>query len=442
MTTNLAFFQRWVGSREACFFDSRNGPSHISVTCHASHGIEISSDERLYVSVRDARRCEFEQAVQIGSVVELKSLDLDATLLLRLWAGPDTGPSKRDFTGLRMCGDVRVPLIRLAATFNSMLYHSWLSLDSPGLHDSVASIGILDEDGSLFDQRLVDGVRQLMQPKACFSICKSADLGIAGRLVMQADAPDADRVLRWGALLRSQQQHAIMSAAFHLQSPQLQEDPPSEGAMQIRQLGDRLRSQSATMQELRKKLEDSEEKFGTADPKPPRAQATDTSRSDVANDGCVDSVETLENMLAAQKKDLSSLRELVEKSRKVETPELSNTDESQSSAANRNQVEALQASVAKLKEEASRKIETANERIRVLREERDELFQEGQRVISETEIIISHREELESENRQLLEQKQALLRIVEDLHQTCVGAGLESDGRRSLDEVTLNLGFS
>merc|ERR1719270_647726 len=129
-------------------------------------------------------------------------------------------------------------------------------LDSPGLNDSVASIGLLDPSGGgpgeAFAQALAQGPRQLMYPKACISICRADDVGSSAEVLWMEDAPRKDRILRWGPLLRSQQQHVLMCAAQHLQSAQQQR------GQRMNSFEETATKQQRELEELRAKLQQQE----------------------------------------------------------------------------------------------------------------------------------------------------------------------------------------
>merc|ERR1711933_376159 len=92
-----------------------------------------------------------------------------------------------------------------------------------------------------------------------------------------------------------------------------------------------------------------------------------------------------------------------------------------------NELDGVRQMMDNLSEEANRKIEAANDRIRTLRARNSETEQELNQLKSNTlPLLGEEKATLEDENRQLAEQKEALLRIVEDLHQTCATAGLNT----------------
>eukprot|EP00435_Cladocopium_sp_Y103_P059856 s378_g21.t1 len=81
------------------------------------------------------------------------------------------------------------------------------------------------------------------------------------------------------------------------------------------------------------------------------------------------------------------------------------------------EVAQMRASLDKVAVEANGKIDAANERIRTLRKERDDALKEGDRLRAGGERLLSRQEECRRERQDLAEQKEALLKIVEDLHQ-------------------------
>ncbi|CAK9085222.1 STAS domain-containing protein, partial [Durusdinium trenchii] len=85
--------------------------------------------------------------------------------------------------------------------------------------------------------------------------------------------------------------------------------------------------------------------------------------------------------------------------------------------------------------QANGKIDSANERIRTLRKERDAAQKEADRLRGAGERLVSRQEECRRERQELAEQKEALLRIVEDLHQTCKAAGMTNAGRHSIKDI-------
>merc|ERR1711957_204506 len=84
--------------------------------------------------------------------------------------------------------------------------------------------------------------------------------------------------------------------------------------------------------------------------------------------------------------------------------------------------------------EANEKIDAANDRIRTLRKDRDEAVQERERFRDDNGRLMQENEAMDVEKQGLEEQKEALLKIVEDLHSSCVGAGVPMAGRVSLEQ--------
>merc|ERR1711862_293315 len=70
------------------------------------------------------------------------------------------------------------------------------------------------------------------------------------------------------------------------------------------------------------------------------------------------------------------------------------------------------------------------------KQQREEAEQELQRIKTVTVPQLQHdKDAAEADCQQLSEQKDALLQIVDDLHQACVDAGIEGQGRRSIDNT-------
>mmetsp|Transcript_95620 Transcript_95620/g.270581 ORF Transcript_95620/g.270581 Transcript_95620/m.270581 type:complete len:452 (-) Transcript_95620:115-1470(-) len=441
----LAFLQRLTGSREGCFFEPRTLSVDVSVCCHCAHSLELAQGEHvmLSASVKSMDRRDAERTAPLGAAIHLNAVDLDATLLLQAWATrASTPPRAVDPSEMRACGEVRVPMSRLAYHCGGMLYRTWLTLDSPGLLDSVASIGLLSntDDGAEFDQKLVDGPRQLFQPKLCLSICKTADLTPSGKLVFTKDASHEARVVQWGPLLRSQQQHAILSAALHLQRSQVGEQRTADRqallVQHCQKLYDRAGSRALAIAELEAEVHGMVG-HGLPDASTARLLAeTQPQKPELFMPALGDIQRRLSQGLQALKGRLSESAE----AKSAMSPRL---EEMRGSNARREaQIQALRGELARLREEASRKVDAANDRIVALRTECDEARREGARIQQEAMRLSREREELSREQRQLNEQKDALLRIVEDLHQTCLVAGLQNVGRGSIDSVTMNFGLS
>jgi len=106
-------------------------------------------------------------------------------------------------------------------------------------------------------------------------------------------------------------------------------------------------------------------------------------------------------------------------------------------AKQKEQIENLCVDVENVRQEANSKIDAANDRIRSLRRERDDHQGNADREANEARQLTQQKEELLLETRHLEEHKRALLRIVDELHQTCQNAGLEAS-RRSIDSITAN----
>jgi len=408
-------------TREGCLFDMRGSTVDLSTMCHEARSIDVNPGEQVYVSVRDTRKPEGEQFAAVGGgegrgTCHLKAVELDTTLLVRIWAAKNeiAAASTEGEGNRRECGELRIPLATLLMKGVGMLYQTWVTLDSPGLYDSVASIG-LENDNGTFEQKLVEGPCQLFQPKVCLSICKTNELDPKGRLLLNPDAPSENRVGQWGPLLRSQQQHVVMSRVLHQQSSHIGEAPGDaeqreRSAQDLKDVRQRVQMQGDALEDLQRQLRETEQVMERT-----RSAGMDESQRRGGRPG-------------------SPGRTVGER---VEAEQLKATNHRSQA-----EVAALRSELERVEEEANRKIDAANKNIRALRQQRDEALQEGERLAQETNTLHKQQEELEVDMKQLAEQKEALLRIVEDLHQTCVGAGLQTMGRGSIDSITASFRLS
>lgn len=390
----MADFNSWLltltGSREGCF-ESAKSKVTIAVVCHEVRCVGLAPGERLCISWQVLGRPDgTSHFVPAGELCELKC-QFDSVVLMGVWAAEAT-KSLEVSSKRRACGEARLPLRYLAEKCDGALYHSWMMLDSPGFNDSVASIGFLDpaasDAGDAFRQALDNAPRQLFQPKACLSVCRADELGTSGQILWTADAPRKDRVAHWVPLLRSQQQHVIMCTAQHLQSVQAQKD---QRAHAVQRVGTWEETAVLRADDLRRRIERGSSS-GPEQGLPQHAIPTEVAQS-----------YEIERHRAEQlKSELST----------------------------------LQQDLAMIGDEANRKIDQANVRIRTLRQERDDAAREVGQKANELRKLTEAQLELTAEKRKLTEQKEALLQIVEDLHQTCVCAGLNMRGRLSIDSIT------
>merc|ERR1719223_1727806 len=173
-----------------------------------------------------------------------------------------------------------------------MLYQTWLTLDAPGTEE--AGVGYSDE----LEQKIADGAEQLLQPRVCLSICKTADLGASGKMLLTPDAPHEARVVQWGPLLRSQQQHAVMSTAMHAQNLQGGDSPAK--AARLQDLRDRVKAQAEEIADVRRELQEAEDRLASTRAPPQR----DRSASPPAwsSDGTAGKESQLEQLRASNAK--------------------------------------------------------------------------------------------------------------------------------------------
>jgi len=267
------------------------------------------------------------------------------------------------------------------------MYQTWLELDAPGLADSVSSVS----SEAMPAQDLLAGAQRMSSPRICLSVCRASDLGPNGRLVLGPDAPAELRANWWGALLRSQQQHAMMSVALHAHGP-LANGAEDCGAEPRR----RIEDQAKDIEALRSQLQDAVES-------PTLGGFSDcpTHRS-LFNDLGV------ERARSANEKKRAELQE-------------------------------LRSELDRVSSQANEKIDLANERLRELKRDRDEARAEAARLQTQCYSLRQECDHLHAESHQLAKDKEELLLIVEDLHNSCAGAGLSSAGRQSIDSTLANL---
>jgi len=395
-----------AGDKRGCFGDVNSKILDISAVCHEHRSLEVSQGERVFFSLKDMRSQDSEKIESMGSPCTLHQVDVDTVLLLRVWASWDDTPNRGpeiSSSDLRNVGELRIPLDRLVCHCQSMLYQTWLTLDAPS--HTQASAGYSDEITNL-EQKIADGAEQLLRPRVCLSICKTADLGASGKLLLSPDADPDARERQWGPLLRSQQQHAIMSTAMHTQS--LQGGDSSGAAARLQDFRDRIKAQAEEIEEVRRELQEAEDRLASTRTPPPR------DRNGVGDRGAPAAWSPEGPAKEAQLEQLRA-----------------------ANAKQKAQIETLRVEVENVRQEANSKIDGANERIRSLRRERDEHQANADRATEEAKQLTQQTEELADETRQLEEHKRALLRIVDELHQTCETAGLQAS-RRSIDSITAN----
>eukprot|EP00933_Yihiella_yeosuensis_P008644 TRINITY_DN11421_c0_g2_i1.p1 TRINITY_DN11421_c0_g2~~TRINITY_DN11421_c0_g2_i1.p1 ORF type:complete len:448 (-),score=99.04 TRINITY_DN11421_c0_g2_i1:109-1452(-) len=419
----LNIFNLFRGTREACLtFDSDGGKEPIIdlyVICHEARGMDLSPGEQVFVSLRDTRKPDPERLAATGTPWHLKSTEADSILALRVWAAKDEASARAD-VNRRALGELRIPLRRLKQLQLQMLYQTWVTLDCPGLADSFASAGMVDETGG-FDQKLLEGPKQLFQPRLCLSLCRLADVGSSGRCVLTPEDSGSHREKHWGALIRSQQQHVVMSAALYHQTQQQANEPsqPSEQdrsktAKQIQETQSRVQDQAQLLQELRSQLQQRQRQQGGG--------YNDFRPSNGSGDN-------------RQGHAIGSPRQGADAQQRTAAMEAQIDQIGYANAELKAEVDTLQTDLEKVQEEANSKIDSANERIRGLRKERDDALKEGDAARAEGERLQRTHDQLYKDRRLLSEQKEALLRIVEDLHTTCLGAGLPSAGRHSMKDI-------
>merc|ERR1740129_2100564 len=381
----MAGFLRGLGaSRESCFFALAGPTVDVSAVCHEVRCIDIVLGEKLCVSFAAVgSNDKVASLAPIGEICCLKSLTLDGMVLLRVCVSSEGEPP-------RARGEVRIPLRSLTTSCGGALYHTWVALENQGF-DSIQPAGPVEKACASFEQALLDGTQQLCWPKACLTICGTADLAPSGRHAWTPDASNEFRVARWSSLLRSQQQHVAMCASQHSLSQQAQvgQHDASKQKQKAHELGDQERAQAKE-------------------------------------------IETLEGRLHGRAEMLQTRRE-----RRRQLDDTWGGKERHTGVREQQQVELenLRAELAQVAGEANSKIESANERIRALRADRDGAIQDVERLSAENQNLLEKVEKLSAEKEQMTEHKEKLMHIVEDLTQTCANAGLPLAGRKSIDSI-------
>lgn len=309
----MDWWQRLAGTREGCFLDPGSSKVDASIVCHEMRCLNLDKGETVWFSLRDLSQADREQFATCGEAIHLKSLQMDTTLLMRTWAGMSDNSSGR---AKRVLGELRIPMHRLVSRCNACLYYTWMLLESPGLNDSIASVGMLTarDDGEAFDQALTNAPRQLSQPGVCLSIIRTSYFPPNGQqLLWTEDMAHEARIAFWGCLLRSQQQHLVMYKVQALQNNQTKASDP-------------LQATREELSSIREQL------------------ATQAERSSANEE------------LARLRSRVAELEAAPEKSGQQVSKEVSE----------------LQAELLAVSNEANSKIDAANERIRAVRKERDD----------------------------------------------------------------------
>eukprot|EP00418_Pyrodinium_bahamense_P052927 CAMPEP_0179183070 /NCGR_PEP_ID=MMETSP0796-20121207/90717_1 /TAXON_ID=73915 /ORGANISM="Pyrodinium bahamense, Strain pbaha01" /LENGTH=445 /DNA_ID=CAMNT_0020886923 /DNA_START=102 /DNA_END=1438 /DNA_ORIENTATION=+ len=419
MALGSGLLQFFAGAPRECFSDTKASAWDLSFVCHDVRGVELSEDEKVFVTLKDMRRHSGEQFVPLGSACHLRSVELDASLLLRVWAARDEAAARlrsEGVRGRRNCGELRIPLHRVVMHCDGMLYQTWITLDTPGLCDSVASVGLC-EGSSSFEQKLVDGPRQLFQPRAFLSLGKTADLSSTGDLLLSADAAPEARVAS-GAL-----------QASRAGDPPINTEQHARAAGRLQDLRGQVQEQAQAMEALRRQVQEAEDRLvavrdasrdeaegtgaWTAGLTPPeRSRAGSTSGS---------------SALGLAKREAEPLGRTIAIEAEVEQLRASNSLQHA-------RLSALQAELEDVRQQANDNVDAANEQIRALRRDKDASLHEGRRLEVETQQLTGQKQELSSEKQQLVEQVEALKRLVEELYETVNCAGLQAS-RRPVDSI-------
>ncbi|CAJ1336904.1 unnamed protein product [Effrenium voratum] len=277
------------------------------------------------------------------------------------------------------------------------------------------------EVAAVCHENIMSGPRQLFQPKACISICQ-AELA-TDRILWTPELPRKDRLIRWGPLLRSQQQHAVMCAAQHLEG--LQQRNGSGHPQRLLHLRAQAEEQAQEIESLQDQLQSlsrgARESEGSGDAWRQPSMTLLEERTNQQLEEVRGLALQTEEAFSRRERDAAAQKDLA--------------DQKNLAATLQSELHSYEVELSKLGEEANNKIEAANVRIRALRREREEAAKALEERKVGNQKLTAVLQEIEDEKAQLTEQKEALIRIVEDLHSSCTQAGLQAD-RASIDSIT------
>lgn len=415
----------------------RNGVLKVDATavCHEIRcpGLEQGVQTCVSFQVLGGGHENQEFLVEVGGLCELRSLQLSAVVLLRIYASDDDTPTASR-AQRKACGEVHIPLRQLVSKYDNMLYHTWLTLEKPGLLDSVASMGLFapthEEDA--FAQAMHNGSRQLHQPQVCVSICKSEDLGPNGQPTWTVDASKRDRIAHWAPLLRAQQQATMLCTLQHLQNPQ-----PSKTSgtseKQSQALADQEQEQKQELRDIRERLRTCQEQGGGMGTQP-------LNHDDDRWNSLRQLNEKGFNQLEQSRRLVESLQNRNKGRAASPGPLGAELERQRNLAADlKREHDALLEDLASTEQEAQRKFRDQQEGIEVLKQSRDDALTNYQHWQAEVQQLIRATDELTAEKARLLEQKDGLVKIVEDLHEACGIAGLPTGGREPINSI---MGFN
>merc|ERR1719375_1530317 len=216
-------------------------------------------------------------------------------------------------------------------------------------------------------------------------------------MIWTDDLANDARVAKWPALLRSQQQHAIMCASHNNQRSQHQlaqmEQALQRSERKSESLQERLEQQHEDLAALRDQLRDSQSRLREQDSSHSEGAAeVGRLRAEIERlrgERARHSEDAASNTQAMQDTIQDQARELVRLREAAAATGYSNSAERDALAEQqRSKIASLQTEVQHVSEEANRKIDAANERIRALRKDRDDAIKESQRLGAEKTQLI------------------------------------------------------
>lgn len=490
--------------------DSGKPTIDMALVCHEVKGLDSGGDAA-YVSVQELHhQRDGKIFAQMGEMCNLRALEIDSIMQMSVWVdevsiGELKGPAS---VQRRILAEIRLPLRHLMNEYSTCLYYTWVTLEMPGLHDSVSSLGfVTDDENAALDHAIAEGPKQFPHAKACISVCQFSDIGPSGKIICASDAAADARAVWWLPLLRSQQQHIVLGAALHLTCERLQaklqqghgspvklaadsQQRPTISHAQAEEIGrlkaelqsahrqlqereaqlesvagDRIANQTSplALQEAQEQIHTQSRRLADLEPRLAEAESREQQTAQRLRTALADLEEARErgekyraeadelsldldkvsteanNKIEQANKGIRTLKQRREESTEVEARE---QELKQKLSIAQTEVEEvklrgeklridnqnLQAELDRVSNEANQKIAAANNCIRTLKQQREE-FDRKLAQLADDKIS------LEAECDQLAEQKEALLAIVDDLHQTCIAAGIDGEGRQSIENT-------
>lgn len=436
-----ALFRGLAGSRDSCGFDGGSGFEAVAV-CHELRSSSTTAYDKPYVSFKVSGGGGCQVSGQIGDVCTLKAVQPSSVVVVRLW--DSAPPTKRavsfefDQPECSMIGELRIPLRRLAKAYNCMLYHCWLSLRDPKDKDPSA------KDADVFDRALRDAQQCGDEPKVRLTMCRASDLGFNGRPFWTCDASHSERVARWGALLRSQKQNANMCQA---QQRKMQQELAGSAAamLEAQQLAEQLSRQEREAQSLEAKLvrcQMAMQNIAATEPSgsPSKSRAPHKTEEPhmLEMESDRQASEDVDRLRAELRTLQQETLDITNGARGAQHGPWDGGLEAHAQAEGfRREFEDLQAELEAVGETLRGRLQASQDRLRRMREQRDDALQANEGLDHSIRRLGADYQRQVAENAKLAEEKESLMRIVEDLHESCKasGIGVPDAARQSVESI-------